>query len=78
MGRTSVRIRRISVLEGRVVISECGCWIIRAYSTGLILRHSVCAVHVGLALDRAEKELYLDKVDSVSAPTETEAQLWLT
>ncbi len=65
------------MLEGRVVIGDCGCWTIRSY-TGLVLRTSVCGVHVGQTLDMLEQELYLDKVDSVSAPDEDEAQLWLT
>ncbi len=65
------------MIEGRVVINDCGCWIIRDY-TGLILRHRSCQVHYGEALDKLEQLLYLDKVDSVSAPDEDEGQLWLT
>ncbi len=66
------------MVEGRVVIGDCGCWIIRAYKSSLILRTSVCGRHVGLALDKLEHMLYLDKVDSVSATGEGEGQLWLT
>jgi len=68
------------VLEGRVVIGDCGCWIIRDYQVpSLILRTRTCPRHIGLALDRLEKKLYLDKVDSVSASVEVEEnQLWLT
>ncbi len=66
------------MLEGRVVIGDCGCWIIHSYHGPNILRSGVCVKHVGLALDKLENMLYLDRVDSVSAPTETEAQLWLT
>ncbi len=66
------------MLEGRVVISSCGCWIIRAYQSDLILRAFQCGTCVHVALDNLEEKLYLDKVDSVSAPEEEEAQLWLT
>ncbi len=77
---TSARTRRIRgpLLEGRVVIRDCGCWIIRAYGSELILRFQGCAAHCSAALDRIEKMLYLDKVGSVSAPEEEEDQLWLT
>jgi len=62
-----------------VVIGDCGCWKITGYGApGIVLRSYVCVKHVGVALDTAEKMLYLDKVSSVSAPTETETQLWLT
>ncbi len=66
------------MLEGRVVIGDCGCWVIRAYRTDQVLRMRACPKHVGMALDSAERLLYLDKVDSVSAPDEDEGQLWLT
>ncbi len=68
------------MLEGRVVIGDCGCWRIFSYGDPPItLRFQACPKHVGLALDRIEKLLYLDKVDSVSAPDEDEeSQLWLT
>ena len=66
------------MLEGRVVIGDCGCWIIRSYGAGIILRFSACGTHTGLALADMEELLYLDKVSSVSAPDEDEAQLWLT
>ncbi len=65
------------MLEGKVVIGECGCWRIHSYS-GILLRFYACRLHVALGLDRAEKLLYLDKVNSVSAPDEDEGQLWLT
>ncbi len=67
------------MLEGRVAIGDCGCWKILGYGDpGIVLRCYVCPKHMGVALDTAEKLLYLDKVDSVSAPIETETQLWLT
>jgi len=66
------------VLEGRVVIGDCGCWIIRSYQSEMILRFSACGIHTGLALDGLEELLYLDKVGSVSASVEGEEQLWLT
>ncbi len=67
------------MLEGRIVIRTCGCWIIRSYhDPNVILRSFRCARHGEEVLDFLEYQLYLDKVDSVSAPTETEAQLWLT
>ncbi len=66
------------MLEGRVVIGDCGCWIIRSYQSEMILRFSACGIHTGLALDNLEELLYLDKVGSVSAPDEDEGQLWLT
>ncbi len=66
-------------LEGRVVIHDCGCWRIRSYpSESVVLRAFRCAAHTGEVLDFLEKKLYLDKVDSVSAPDEDEEQLWLT
>jgi len=66
------------VLEGRVVIGDCGCWRIWSYHRPeILLRFSACRLHVGLALDKAEKLLYLDKVGSVSGPEEEEEQLWL-
>ncbi len=37
-----------------------------------------CGKCVEQGLDFLEKKLYLDKVDSVSAPDEDEGQLWLT
>ncbi len=64
------------MLEGRVVIASCGCWTIRSYA-GLVLRTYVCGTCVHVALDKAERMLYLDKVDSVSAPDEDEGELWL-
>ncbi len=67
------------MLEGRVVIRDCGCWTIFGYiNPELVLRTYVCTVHMRAALDRGEQELYLDKAGSVSALTETETQLWLT
>jgi len=66
------------MLEGRVVIGDCGCWIIRLYESEVILRFSACGKHTGLALDSLEELLYLDKVGSVSASGEGEGQLWLT
>ncbi len=65
------------MLEGRVVIGDCGCWIIRSYGSGIVLRFSACGTHTGLALDSMEELLYIDKVHSVSAPVEVEEQLWL-
>ncbi len=66
------------MLEGRVVIGDCGCWIIRSYNSEVILRFSACGKHTGLALDSLEELLYLDRVGSVSALDEDEGQLWLT
>jgi len=66
------------MLEGRVVIRDCGCWEIRSYGTDLLLRFHACAGCIGKGLDIAEELLYLDKVDSVSASVEVEEQLWLT
>ncbi len=67
------------MLEGRVVIFECGCWRIRAYQSPMILRSYRCWKHTEEVLDFLENKLYLDKVDSVSAPDEDEGnQLWLT
>ncbi len=66
------------MLEGTVVIRDCGCWIIRSYGSNNILRFSACGGHIALTLDELLEFVYLDKVGSVSAPTETEAQLWLT
>ncbi len=66
------------MIEGRVVIGDCGCWRITSYQGAVILRSSVCAKHIGVALDILEDKLYLDKVGSVSAPEEEEDQLWLT
>jgi len=75
--RTRRILGRSRVLEGRVVIGDCGCWRIKSYS-GLVLRFQACPRHVSLALDKMEEMLYLDKVSSVSAPDEDEEQLWLT
>ncbi len=67
------------MLEGRVVIRDCGCWVIRSYGNpSLVLRTYICRDCVTLVTDIQTKMLYLDKVDSVSAPDEDEAQLWLT
>ncbi len=67
------------MLEGRVVIGRCGCWIIREHHTDFILRCYTCPVHVKEGLDVVVQKLYLDKVDSVSATGEgEESQLWLT
>jgi len=66
------------VLEGRVVISDCGCWTIYRYFDSVVLRFHGCSSHIGAALDRMEKLLYLDKVGSVSDPEVEVEQLWLT
>jgi len=67
------------VLEGRVVIHDCGCWRIRSYQdSNLILRSFRCWKHGEEVLDYLEHQLYLDKVGSVSGPVEVEEQLWLT
>ncbi len=71
------------MLEGRVVIGDCGCWKISGYGVpGIVLRSSVCPKHMGVALDTLENMLYLDKASSVSALKEKEKvrenQLWLT
>ncbi len=68
------------MLEGRVVIHECGCWRIWSYSSPPItLRFQACGGCIARGVDFLEKKLYLDKVDSVSAPDEDEeSQLWLT
>ncbi len=71
------RTQRV-VLEGRVVIHECGCWSIRRYQDDMLLRFQACSGCIEKGLDIAEKLLYLDKVDSVSGPVEVEEQLWLT
>ncbi len=67
------------MLEGRVVIHDCGCWRIRAYgSESLILRSYRCWKHSEEVLDFLENELYLDNALSVSALVEGEGeQLWL-
>ncbi len=66
------------MLEGRVNISSCGCWIIYSVRGESVLRFKACSKHTGQALDNMEKMLYLDKVGSVSASVEVEEQLWLT
>jgi len=68
------------VLEGHVVIRNCGCWIIRdQLDSNLILRSYRCRRHGEEVLDFLEHQLYLDKVDSVSGPGSGEGnQLWLT
>jgi len=66
------------VLEGRVVIRDCGCWAIFRYGSNMLLRFSGCASCTEKGLDNIEKMLYLDKVGSVSALDEDEGQLWLT
>ncbi len=67
------------MLEGRVVIADCGCWVIRAYGSDSVLRMHACSGHVGLTLDSLVRKLYLDKVLSVSATGEgEESQLFLT
>jgi len=67
------------VLEGRVTIANCGCWVIRSYAQpDFILRCSCCPVHLKSGLDMLEKLVYLDKEGSVSASEEEEEQLWLT
>jgi len=63
------------ILEGRVVIGDCGCWTIWSYGpTPVVLRCAPCALHVGVALDRVEKLLYVDKVVSVSALSRVEEE----
>ncbi len=77
-GSIAERVRG-SMLEGRVVIADCGCWQIWGYSKPpILLRFSACSECIALGLDRATEMLYLDKVDSVSASEEEEDQLWLT
>ena len=66
------------MLDGRVVIHDCGCWRIRSYGSDLVLRSYRCRAHGEEVLDFLEHQLYLDKVVSVSAPDEDEEQLWLT
>ncbi len=68
------------MLEGRVVISDCGCWRIFSYSQApSVLRAYRCPRHGEQVLDFLEYQLHLDKVDSVSATGEgEESQLWLT
>jgi len=67
------------VLEGRVVIGDCGCWIIRSYQSRVILRFCACGKHVGLALAGLESLLEVDRELSVSAlEAPEEEQLWLT
>ena len=67
------------MLEGRVTIHGCGCWVIRSYGNpSLVLRTHVCGDCVIKVTDSLEHMLYLDKVGSVSAPVEVEEQLWLT
>ncbi len=62
-----------------MVIRDCGCWIIHSYDLSQVLRFHGCGTCVYKTLDKMEKMLYLDKVDSVSAPGEGEEnQLWLT
>ncbi len=52
---------------------------IREYKNpGIILRSYRCSRHGEEVLDFLEYQLYLDKVDSVSASVEGEEQLWLT
>ncbi len=66
------------MLEGRVVVHDCGCWRIRSYNDEkLILRSYRCHVHGEEVLDFLEHQLYLDKVDSVSALVEGEEEPWL-
>ncbi len=67
------------MLEGRIVIRECGCWVVREYQNpGTILRSYRCSKHGEEVLDFLEYQLYLDKVSSVSAETGDGGQLWLT
>jgi len=66
------------MLEGRVVIHDCGCWAIFRYSDNMVQRFQGCAGCIEKGLVAIEKMLYLDKVDSVSAAEEEEEQLWLT
>ncbi len=67
------------MIEGRLVLHECGCWRIRSYTDPpLILRSYRCTRHGEEVLDFVEHQLYLDKVHSVSGPVEVEEQLWLT
>ncbi len=67
------------MLEGRVVIHDCGCWKIWSYrSPAIVLRFAACAECIRKGLDTAEEMLHLDKVDSVSALEREREQLWLT
>ncbi len=67
------------MLEGRVVIRDCGCWRVSSYSDPpLVLRSYRCRRHGEEVLDFLEHQLYLDKVDSVSALEGEGEQLWLT
>ncbi len=67
------------MLEGRVVIFDCGCFRIVSYhDPELILSLHVCGECLGKALDFGERMLYLDKVGSVSASDGDGDQLWLT
>ncbi len=62
-----------------MVLHDCGCWIIRSYGDpSIVLRFQACKGCIAKGLDRIEHLVYLDKVDSVSAPDEDEGQLWLT
>jgi len=61
-----------------VVIRDCGCWEIRSYGSGLLLRFQACSGCIAKGLDIAEELLYLDKVGSVSASDGDGDQLWLT
>ncbi len=51
--------------------SECACWSIKDQA-GTVLAGFSCPECISRALDYLEDLLYLDKVGSVSAPTETE------
>ncbi len=67
------------MLEGRVVICDCGCWKIWSYGkVPLLLRFHACHGCMEKGLDAIEKISYLDKVDSVSALDGDGDQLWLT
>ena len=59
------------VLEG---MGKCSCWV-RVDRAGLVLAGASCEDCLGRALDFLESLLYLDRVGSVSALTETETPL---
>ncbi len=53
-------------------LGPCGCWQDVEPVSGIVLAVYCCGDCIARALDFLEDMLYIDKVHSVSAPTETE------
>jgi len=65
------------VLEGRVVIHDCGCWAIFRYSDNMVQRFQGCAACIEKGLVLLEKLVQVDTSDSVSALGDGEKEPWL-